>query len=471
MLTHGNLTWNTINYLAPRRRPEQRPRAVHRAAVPLRRSRPGHAAHAVQGRLGGGAAQGRPRPGPRAGVGGTDHQLLRGADDAADDVRAPVVGVRGPELAVARAVRRIAGAGTGRPRLAGPRRTAAPGLRHDRGLARGLHEHPRRHPRAPDRGRGAALLHRRRPAARRGGRAGRRRAGRAAGSRPARVRRATGTGPRTPRRASSTGAGSAPATCCASSDDGWAHVVDRVKDMYISGGENVYPAEVEAVAVQLDAVADCAVVGVPDPRWGEVGVAYVQLREGASADRGRAARPPAGQPRPLQDPQVPGVRRPSCRATPPARSAGSTCADRAADQHPIAEKFSRDVTAAGRSVMTTAARGDPAPTRSQALLPPSLQVERHGDVAVLRLARAAKRNALDDATVLGIEAFFASPPAVGEGRRARRRGRALLRRAGPVRAQRDRHVRRRAALDDVAPRARPDRARPAARRRRPARAR
>jgi fatty-acyl-CoA synthase len=65
-------------------------------------------------------------------------------------------------------------------------------------------------------------------------------------------------------------------------DDGWAYVVDRVKDMYISGGENVYPAEVEAVAVQLDAVADCAVVGVADPRWGEVGVAYVQLRKGAT---------------------------------------------------------------------------------------------------------------------------------------------------------------------------------------------
>jgi fatty-acyl-CoA synthase len=65
-------------------------------------------------------------------------------------------------------------------------------------------------------------------------------------------------------------------------DDGWADVVDRVKDMYISGGENVYPAEVEAVAVQLDAVADCAVVGVADLRWGEVGAAYVQVREGAT---------------------------------------------------------------------------------------------------------------------------------------------------------------------------------------------
>jgi enoyl-CoA hydratase/carnithine racemase len=49
--------------------------------------------------------------------------------------------------------------------------------------------------------------------------------------------------------------------------------------------------------------------------------------------------------------------------------------------------------------------------QTEARLPPSLQVERHGDVAVLRLARAAKRNALDDATVLGIEAFFVTPPA------------------------------------------------------------
>jgi fatty-acyl-CoA synthase len=64
--------------------------------------------------------------------------------------------------------------------------------------------------------------------------------------------------------------------------DGCAHVVDRVKDMFISGGENVYPAEVEAVAVQLDDVANCAVVGVPDDRWGEVGVGYVELRDGAT---------------------------------------------------------------------------------------------------------------------------------------------------------------------------------------------
>jgi fatty-acyl-CoA synthase len=65
-------------------------------------------------------------------------------------------------------------------------------------------------------------------------------------------------------------------------EDGWAHVVDRVKDVFISGGENVYPAEVEAVAVQLDEVSSCAVVGLRDERWGEVGVGYVELRDGAT---------------------------------------------------------------------------------------------------------------------------------------------------------------------------------------------
>ncbi|MDE0363606.1 MAG: acyl-CoA synthetase, partial [Rhodospirillaceae bacterium] len=47
------------------------------------------------------------------------------------------------------------------------------------------------------------------------------------------------------------------------------------KDMFISGGENVYPAEVEAVIAELPDVAESAVVGVPDDRWGEVGRVYV----------------------------------------------------------------------------------------------------------------------------------------------------------------------------------------------------
>jgi fatty-acyl-CoA synthase len=58
-------------------------------------------------------------------------------------------------------------------------------------------------------------------------------------------------------------------------EDGFYYIVDRRKDMYISGGENVYPAEIEAVLHELAQVAECAVVGVPDERWGEVGRVYV----------------------------------------------------------------------------------------------------------------------------------------------------------------------------------------------------
>jgi fatty-acyl-CoA synthase len=58
-------------------------------------------------------------------------------------------------------------------------------------------------------------------------------------------------------------------------EDGCYRIKGRVKDMYISGGENVYPAEVEGVLHEHPSVADVAVVGAPDERWGEVGVAFV----------------------------------------------------------------------------------------------------------------------------------------------------------------------------------------------------
>jgi fatty-acyl-CoA synthase len=54
--------------------------------------------------------------------------------------------------------------------------------------------------------------------------------------------------------------------------------------MYISGGENVYPAEIEAALHEHPAVVDAAVIGVPDERWGEVGVAIVVVRSGATVD-------------------------------------------------------------------------------------------------------------------------------------------------------------------------------------------
>ncbi|MDX6726529.1 MAG: fatty-acyl-CoA synthase [Baekduia sp.] len=63
--------------------------------------------------------------------------------------------------------------------------------------------------------------------------------------------------------------------------EGFYRIRDRLKDMYISGGENVYPAEVEATLHEHAAVADAAVIGVPDQRWGEVGVALVVVHPGA----------------------------------------------------------------------------------------------------------------------------------------------------------------------------------------------
>jgi acyl-CoA synthetase (AMP-forming)/AMP-acid ligase II len=64
-------------------------------------------------------------------------------------------------------------------------------------------------------------------------------------------------------------------------DAGYLTITDRLKDMYISGGFNVYPAEVEQALARLDGVADSAVIGVPDERLGEVGLALVVRRPDA----------------------------------------------------------------------------------------------------------------------------------------------------------------------------------------------
>jgi len=88
------------------------------------------------------------------------------------------------------------------------------------------------------------------------------------------------------------------ATAAAIDGDGWLHtgdvgrvddagnltITDRLKDMYISGGFNVYPAEVEQVLARLDGVAESAVIGVPDARLGEVGKAFVVVKPGATLD-------------------------------------------------------------------------------------------------------------------------------------------------------------------------------------------
>jgi fatty-acyl-CoA synthase len=67
-------------------------------------------------------------------------------------------------------------------------------------------------------------------------------------------------------------------------DDGFYFIAGRRKDMLISGGVNVYPAEIEAELLLHPGVEDVAVVGAPDPKWGEIGVAFVVPRPGASLD-------------------------------------------------------------------------------------------------------------------------------------------------------------------------------------------
>ena len=68
-------------------------------------------------------------------------------------------------------------------------------------------------------------------------------------------------------------------------DDGDYWIVDRLKDMFISGGENVYPAEIENLLYRMPGVAEAAVIGVPDPKWVEVGLAVIVLEPGAWLDQ------------------------------------------------------------------------------------------------------------------------------------------------------------------------------------------
>jgi long-chain acyl-CoA synthetase len=66
-------------------------------------------------------------------------------------------------------------------------------------------------------------------------------------------------------------------------EDGFLFVVDRVKDMIVSGGENIYSTEVESALYRHPAVLECAVIGIPCQRWGEQVHAIVRLRDGHTA--------------------------------------------------------------------------------------------------------------------------------------------------------------------------------------------
>ena len=66
-------------------------------------------------------------------------------------------------------------------------------------------------------------------------------------------------------------------------EEGYVYIVDRKNDMIISGGENVYPREVEEILLAHPAVAECGVTGAPHPYWGEAVTAFVALRAGMHA--------------------------------------------------------------------------------------------------------------------------------------------------------------------------------------------
>jgi acyl-CoA synthetase (AMP-forming)/AMP-acid ligase II len=66
--------------------------------------------------------------------------------------------------------------------------------------------------------------------------------------------------------------------------EGYLYLKDRLKDMVVSGGENIYPVEVENAIAKHDAVADVAVIGIPDDKFGEALLAFVVLKPGSSLE-------------------------------------------------------------------------------------------------------------------------------------------------------------------------------------------
>ena len=123
-----------------------------------------------------------------------------------------------------------------------------------------------------------------------------------------RCSRATGAIP-TRRARRSPAAGSTPATSACRDDDGYLYIVDRLKDMIVSGGENIASSEVERVLYEHESVVEAAVVGRPDERWGEVPVAYVVLQRGRDRRRRTSSSSTAAGSSQVQGPEGGDVRR------------------------------------------------------------------------------------------------------------------------------------------------------------------
>ena len=92
-------------------------------------------------------------------------------------------------------------------------------------------------------------------------------------------------------------------------EDNFIHIVDRKKDIIISGGENISSLEVERAIAAHPAVLECAVVSAPDPQWGEVPAAFVVVKPGHTLDQSRPLRVPAAAHRQIQNAAPPALQR------------------------------------------------------------------------------------------------------------------------------------------------------------------
>ena len=207
-------------------------------------------------------------------------------------------------------------------------------------------------------------------------------------------------------RPSTPAAGCTPATSATSTPRGYLTITDRLKDMYICGGFNVYPAEVEQVLARLDGVAEAAVIGVPDARLGEVGRAYMVTRPGSALDEAERAGVLPGAAGQLQGAPAGGVpRRP---APQPVRQGAQATA-----QGGISQMTGESVAGAGPA--------DAEP----------VSYEERGPIALVTLNRPRYRNAQNSAMTYALDAAFARAvnDDAGRGDRAGRGRRPLLRRA------------------------------------------
>ena len=108
-------------------------------------------------------------------------------------------------------------------------------------------------------------------------------------------------------------------------EDGFVFIVDRIKDMVLRGGENVYCSEVEAAIYEIDGVAEAAVFGVPDDRLGEIVAAAIVLAPGVEPDRGASSAPSSPTRwRSSRCPSASGSSASRCRATPTASSSSAS---------------------------------------------------------------------------------------------------------------------------------------------------